>query len=52
MIYISYDYNRATHGEILLAKFREEDILAGKLINPKSQLRILISRPLKGKEPC
>jgi hypothetical protein len=31
-IYISYDRNRATDGEILLARFTEEDILANKLV--------------------
>ena len=45
-IYISYDRNRATDGEILLARFTEEDILAGKLVGPKSKLKMLISRPL------
>ena len=45
-IYISYDRKRATDGEILLARFTEEDILSGKLSGPKSKLRILISRPL------
>lgn len=48
-IYISYDHNRATDGEILLARFTEEDILAKKLIGPKSKLKLLISRPLKPK---
>ena len=38
-IYISYDRNRATDGEILLARFTEEDILARKLVGPKSKLR-------------
>jgi sialidase-1 len=45
-IYISYDRNRATDGEILLSRFTEEDILAGKLVGSKSKLKILISRPL------
>lgn len=45
-LYISYDRNRATDGEILLARFTEEDILAGRLVGPKSKLRMLISRPL------
>jgi len=45
-IYISYDRNRSTDGEILLARFTESDILAGKLTGPKSKLRMLISRPL------
>ena len=44
-LYISYDRNRSTDGEILLAKFTEADILAGKLVGEKSQLKILISRP-------
>ena len=48
-IYISYDRNRSTDGEILLAKFTEQDILAGKLVHPKSKLKLLISRPLAGK---
>jgi len=49
-LYISYDRNRATDGEILLARFTEEDILAGRLVGPKSKLRMLISRPLAGRE--
>ena len=45
-LYISYDRNRSTDGEILLARFTEKDILARKLVNPKSKLQMLISRPL------
>ena len=45
-IYISYDRNRSTDGEILLARFTEDDILARELVGPKSKLRMLISRPL------
>jgi len=45
-IYISYDRNRSTDGEILLARFTEQDILAKKLVTPKSKLKLLISRPL------
>jgi hypothetical protein len=48
-IYISYDHNRKTDGEVLLARFTEEDILAKALVGPKSKLRMLISRPLKGR---
>jgi hypothetical protein len=48
-IYISYDRNRATDGEILLARFTEDDILAGRLVGPKSKLKMLISRPLARK---
>jgi len=45
-LYISYDRNRSTDGEILLARFTEADILARKLTGPKSRLKMLISRPL------
>lgn len=45
-IYISYDRNRATDGEILLARFTEEDVLAKELVGEKSKLKMLISRPL------
>ncbi len=45
-IYISYDRNRATDGEILMARFTEEDILAKELVNPESRLKMLICRPL------
>ena len=48
-IYISYDRNRKTDGEVLLARFTEEDILARRVMGKKSKLGILISRPLKGK---
>ena len=48
-IYLSYDHNRSTDGEILLARFSEEDVLSKKLVGPNSKLKILISRPLKGK---
>jgi predicted neuraminidase len=49
-IFISYDRNRSTDGEVLLARFTEQDILAGKLLSPSSKLQMLISRPL-GKKP-
>jgi photosystem II stability/assembly factor-like uncharacterized protein len=45
-LYISYDRNRSTDGEILMARFREEDVLAGELRSPGSKLKMLISRPL------
>lgn len=50
-IYISYDRNRATDGEILLARFAEEDILARRVVGPRSALKLLISRPMAAKKP-
>lgn len=49
-IYISYDRNRSTDGEVLLARFTEEDIRARKLVGPRSKLTMLISRPLAVKK--
>jgi hypothetical protein len=48
-IYISYDRNRSTDGEILMARFTEQDVLAKQLGGSKSKLKMLVSRPLKGK---
>jgi len=45
-IYISWDRNRSTNGEILMARFTEEDILAKAFKGPNSRTRMLISRPL------
>lgn len=43
-INIIYDYNRYTDKEILLAHITEEDIFAGKLINPKSELKRIVNK--------
>jgi hypothetical protein len=48
-IFISYDRNRATDGEILMSRFTEEDVLAKKIVGGKSKLKMLISRPLAPK---
>ena len=32
-----------------MARISEDDILAGELVNPNSQLKMLISRPLKNR---
>ncbi|MFO1002610.1 MAG: exo-alpha-sialidase [Planctomycetaceae bacterium] len=49
-ICISYDRNRATDGEILMARFTEADIEAGKLVSENSKLGMLICRPLAPKQ--
>ncbi len=43
-IFLVYDYNRKADKEIYLAVFTEEDILAGKLVDARSQLRILVNK--------
>ncbi len=45
-IHILYDWNRHTDAEILLAKFREEDIEAGKMVSPHAQARMLVNKAL------
>ncbi|MCG8601500.1 MAG: exo-alpha-sialidase [Verrucomicrobiales bacterium] len=45
-IVISYDRNRATDGEILMARFTEEDVMAKAFQGPKSRAKTLISRPM------
>jgi predicted neuraminidase len=44
LIHILYDRNRHTDAEILLAKFREEDVLAGKIVSKDAKLRMLANK--------
>jgi hypothetical protein len=43
-IYISYDYDRFKEREILMAKFSEADVLAGKIVTEGSKLKMLINK--------
>lgn len=43
-IYITYDWERVTQREILMARITEEDILQGCLQAPKSKLQILVNK--------
>jgi hypothetical protein len=43
-IFVVYDYNRKSDREIYVAAFTEADVLAGKLIDPRSRLRGLINQ--------
>jgi len=44
MIYIAYDHKRVHEKEFYLAKVTEEDILAGKLVNESSRLKVLVHK--------
>ena len=44
LIHILYDWNRHTDGEILMAKFREEDVLAGKIVSKDAKLLMLANK--------
>jgi predicted neuraminidase len=44
LIWITYDHDRQGEGEILLAKFREEDVIAGKNASGAVSLRQTISK--------
>jgi len=48
-IYITYDHNRGP-GEITMARFSEEDILAGKIVCSQSKLKMVITRSIKNKK--
>ena len=43
-IYIAYDFERYAAREILMAKFTEKDILAGKLVGVTSRLKCVVSK--------
>jgi len=44
LIHILYDWNRHTDAEILMAKFREEDILAGKVVSKDGKLLMPVNK--------
>jgi sialidase-1 len=44
-LYVTYDRNRDTDGEVLLARFTENDVLAARLTSSGSALQLLVSRP-------
>ena len=43
LIHVVYDHDRLGTQEILLASFTEDDVLAGKLVSPRSRLRGVVS---------
>lgn len=49
-IVVSYDRNRAKDREILMARFTEDDVLAGALTSPGSQLKMLVNKA-RGPQP-
>ncbi len=44
LIHILYDWNRHTDAEILMAKFREEDVLAAKIVSKDAKLLMLANK--------
>ncbi|MEY5015284.1 MAG: Serine/threonine-protein kinase pkn1 [Verrucomicrobiota bacterium] len=47
-LYVHYDRNRDRDAEILFARFREEDVLAGKLISKDAALKNLVKSRAQG----
>lgn len=43
-IFVIYDHERSEAKEILMASFTEEDVLAGKIVDKESRLRMLVSK--------
>jgi hypothetical protein len=50
LIRIIYDYNRVADRNILLATFREEDVVAGEPVSAAVQFRQLVSKATGGRE--
>ena len=46
VIYVHYDFDRYRAAEILLARLREEDLMAGKIVAPGSALRNVVKSKL------
>jgi predicted neuraminidase len=44
LIRILYDWNRHGDAEILMAAFREEDVLAGKIVSPDAKTRFVVNK--------
>ena len=44
LIHILYDWNRHTDAEILMAKFREEDVLAGNIVSKDAKVLMLANK--------
>lgn len=44
MIYVIYDHNREQNGEILLARFTEQDVLAHRPVSARARFRLLVNR--------
>ncbi len=47
-IYVTYDWERVTQREILMARFTEEDVLRGRLESQGAELRVLVNKALGG----
>jgi hypothetical protein len=43
-IYIIYDHGRRKEKMIMMARFTEEDIRAGRLVSPRAKLKMLVNR--------
>ncbi len=50
-IFISYDRERAREREVLMARFTEEEVRAGKITSPDSKLQILVHKALGNLKP-
>lgn len=48
LIHVIYDRNRYTDAEILLARFREDDVLAGELRSEDGKLKGLVNKATGG----
>jgi len=50
-VYVTYDHERDRAAEIRMARFTEEDVLAGKIVSPRGKLGILVFKGQKRTRP-
>ena len=43
-VYVSYERSRWNQPEILMARFTEEDVLAGEIVSGRAGLRLLVNK--------
>jgi hypothetical protein len=46
-IYVIYDRERVSAGEILMAVFREQDVVAGRCLSSDARLRLVVDKLTK-----
>ncbi len=50
-IFVTYDFERYGAKEIYVARFHEDDVVAGKIVNPDSRLKILVNKATGSAKP-
>ena len=49
--FVAYDFERCGAEEIYVARFHEDDVVAGKIVSPDSRLKILVNKATGSVKP-